>query len=114
MKQIAQRRFERKRFLGDALVRPLLGGSQFAAHVLDIGQSGVSLFASQFLAVGQPVELVLRLPAGAACPGDLQRDGRVAFARVELDGNIMGIAFARTLSTEDLQALETRLRTREP
>ena len=110
MKQLVPRMVDRKCFLSDVVVRPLPRGNPFAAHVLDLGQAGLSLFARWFVGVGQPVELVFRTGRTADPASDCKILGRVAYARVESDGNIMGIAFATALSTKEMQTLEMTLK----
>ncbi len=102
MKQLIPRKFDRSRFLVDVNVRCLKGGSQFQAHGIDLGQSGISLFAKRFLGVGESVELEFR--EGRSANGRKVL-GSIAYARVESDGNILGIAFARALNPQEMQAL---------
>jgi len=97
--------------LRDVLVRPLSQGSSFAGNLLDLARGGAALFAGRFVGVGQPVELALRTGGSANAPGGPKLVGRVVYARAEPEGNIMGIAFARPLSSEELRAFDTRLRT---
>jgi hypothetical protein len=96
-----QREFSRKLFLGNVWVNPIPKGKRFAANALNIGQGGLDLFCHQFLEVGHAVELLLR-----ADPTEEKKlHGRVTNIRVEMDGNIMGIAFACPLSPEEKQTL---------
>ncbi len=109
MKKLVPRKFDRNRFLVDVEVRSLEGVSPFTAHALDLGQSGLAIFARRFLPVGHPVELVFR-PARKAEPADACTIfGRVANARVESDGNVLGIYFAKELSDSEIKSLESAL-----
>ncbi len=109
MKKLVPRRFDRNRFLVDLEVTSLIGASSFKAHALDLGQSGLAIFARRFLTVGHPVELTFHPSERASAIQDNKIVGRVVNARVEADGNILGIAFAQTLSTEEIELLETSL-----
>jgi PilZ domain-containing protein len=107
MRQLVPRRYERQRFLGDVLIRSLWEGGSFTANLLDLGRRGAALFTGRFLGVGQPVELALRTGGSVNAPGGPKLVGRVVYARAEPEGNIMGIAFDRVLSTQELNTLET-------
>lgn len=109
MKQMVPRKFDRNRFLVDVEVRSLAGVSPFTAHALDIGQSGLAIFARRFLDVGHHVELVFRPKRNLGFVDGQKLLGRVANARIESDGNIIGFSFACPLSTEELQKLQQSL-----
>ena len=109
MKQLVPRKFDRNRFLVDVEVRSLNGVSPFTAHALDIGQSGVAIFARRFLDVGHHVELVFRAPRNVGFADGHKLLGQVANARIESDGNIIGFSFARPLSVDELKMLEKSL-----
>ena len=106
MKKLIPRKFERKRFVGEAAVRPLLGGAPLSAQVLDLAQSGLAMFACQGLPTGQLVELTFRVAEPAARAGLDKRAGRVVRSRAHPDGNVMGIAFAQPLEEDELKLLE--------
>ena len=57
MKRLVPRDYERKRFIGEAVVRPLVQGQPLSARVLNLGQSGLALFTERGLTKGQLVEL---------------------------------------------------------
>ncbi len=109
MKQLVPRKFERKRFLAELSVRGLPRGSPFRVSALNVGQGGLALFARQFVAVGQPVELALPISSAASPSSSCTLEGRVTYARAEPEGNIIGIAFAKPLSAQELEALEVSL-----
>lgn len=109
VKKLVPRRFDRNRFLVDVEVKSLIGTSSFKAHALDLGQSGLAIFARRFLTIGHPVELVFRAPGKIVATEGSTIVGRVVNARVEADGNILGIAFAQTLSSQEIESLETTL-----
>jgi PilZ domain len=111
MKQLIPRRFERRRFLGDLIVRPLPGGSRFEANAINLNQGGVALFSSRSLAVGQSVELLFAKGLARDLPHEA-KSGKVAYVSVQTEGNIIGIAFAQPLSADEMRALETKLGTR--
>ena len=110
MKQLIPRRFERRRFLGDLIVRPLPGETRFSGNAINLNQGGLALFSNRSLAVGQSVELLFakgiarNLPHEAKC-------GKVAYVSVQTEGNIIGIDFTRPLSADEMRSLETRLGT---
>ncbi len=109
MKQLVPRKFDRNRFLVDVDVKSLDGASPFKAHALDLGQSGLAIFARRFLPVGHAVELIFR-PNRKVDPTDTCRIiGRVVNARVDADGNVLGISFAKTLTAREISSLETAL-----
>lgn len=110
MKTLTPRKFDRRRYLGDVSVRPLPGGIAFAASALNISRGGLALFSTRFLAAGQAAELVLSGTDASVAARPIP--GRVAYARAESDGNIMGFTFARPLDAEELQQFEARLRNR--
>lgn len=104
MTQLIPRKFDRRRFLVDVNVRRLSGGNAYGAHAIDIGESGISIFSMRFIPPGESVELEVR--AGRQHNGaSMKFFGSIAHARVESDGNILGIEFSRPLSGEQMQAL---------
>ena len=109
MKQLVPRKFDRNRFLVDVEVKSLDGVSPFKAHALDLGQSGLAIFARRFLPVGHPIELVFRPHRKVEVTDIYKILGRVVNARVEADGNVLGILFAKTLTSREIQSLETAL-----
>ena len=109
MKRVVPRKFTRKLYLGNVLIRPLAGGSAFSASALNLSRAGMGLFSSRFLGVGQPVELLLRGRADGSRAAGHRFQGRVAHACVESDGNVLGVSFATILSVEEMQALEANL-----
>ena len=109
VKQLVPRKSDRNRFLVDVEVKSLIGTSSFKAHALDLGQSGLAIFSRRFLTVGHPVELIFHPPGKVDVPERNKLVGRVVNARVESDGNILGIAFAQTLSSQEIRSLETAL-----
>ncbi len=109
MKQLVPRKYDRNQFLVDVEVRSLQGGGQFPAHALDLCASGVGLFANRYLGVGQPVELVFPNSRGQRATDGGPILGWVANARIETDGNILGIAFARPLADVEMQSLRQAL-----
>jgi hypothetical protein len=108
MKRLVPRQSERRRFLGDLLVRPLPGNACFGASAINLNQGGVALFSSRGLSVGQSVELLL--DGGAPTPDAAKMLGRVAYVSVQPEGNLIGIAFARALSADEMRTWETKLR----
>jgi PilZ domain len=108
MKQLVPRKFERRRSLGELLVRPLPGNARFGANAINLNPGGVALFSSRGLSVGQSVELFFG--GVAAKPDDGKVLGRVAYISAQNEGNLIGIAFARVLDAEEMRALETKLR----
>ena len=109
VKKLLPRKFDRSRFLVDVEVKSLVGTSSFKAHALDLGQSGLAVFSRRFLTVGHPVELVFHPPGKMDATEKNKIVGRIVNARVESDGNILGIAFAQTLSSQEIESLETTL-----
>jgi hypothetical protein len=107
MKQLIPRKFERKRFVGDAVLRPLAHGAPMAAQVFDLAQSGLAAFVGQSLPVGQLVEVTFRVGQPAVQVGLEKRAGRVVRNRAHPDGNVVGIAFAEPLQPGELQILES-------
>lgn len=107
MKHLIPRKYDRSRFLVDVHVRCLNRDGQFQAHGIDLGQSGISLFTKRFVSVGESVELEFRRERPANGPHGCKIIGSIAYARVESDGNILGIAFARALNPQEIQALRT-------
>jgi len=103
------RKFTRKLYLGNVLVRPRSGGSAFSANALNLSRAGMALFSSRFLEVGQAVELLLRTRVDGSGAPDHRFQGSVVHAGAQSDGNILGIAFATELTVEQMQALETQL-----
>jgi hypothetical protein len=110
MKQLVPRQFERRRFLGDLLVRPLPGNARFGASAINLNRGGVALFSSRGLSVGQSVELFFGGVAATPTPDEGKILGRVAYISVQTEGNLIGIAFARALGADEMRALETKLR----
>ena len=106
MKQLIPRKFERKRCVGEARVRQLPGGPAQGAQVLDLGQSGLSMFVDQSLAKGQLVEIQFRVAPPAAGRGLDKRAGRVVRSRANSEGNVAGIAFCEPLEEDELRLLE--------
>lgn len=87
-------------------MRPLPEGAPLPARVLDLGQSGLALFASWSLATGQLVEVAFPVGRPAVRVGLDKHDGRVVRSRALPDGNVLGIAFARPLTADELELLE--------
>ena len=106
MKRLISRTFERKQFIRQATVRPLLGGPPFSAQVLNFGQSGLAMFAIQCLPTGQLVEIMFCMTQPTGHVGLDKRVGRVVRSRAHSDGNVMGIAFAQPLGVEELKLIE--------
>lgn len=106
--QLIPRKSDRTRFLTGVEVKSQAGGgNSFKANVIDLGESGLALFAKRFVAVGQNVELAFSSGIGTAAD-IIKIPGSVANARIESDGNILGIAFARTLSSCELETLKSK------
>jgi hypothetical protein len=110
MKQLVPRKFERRRFLGDLLVQPLPGNTRFGASAINLNRGGVALYSSRGLSVGQSVELFFGSSATNPTTEEATVLGRVAYISVQTEGNLIGIAFARALDTDEIRALETKLR----
>ncbi len=106
MKRLVPRKYERKRFLGEAVVRPLIEGSPLRTRVINLAQSGLALFANRSLETGQLVEITFRVGRPALRLGLNKRDGRVVRSRALPEGNILGIAFGRPLKVDELKILE--------
>ena len=105
MKKLIPRKFERKRILGEAVLRPLPYGAPLPVQVFDLAQSGLALFAGRSLALGDLVEMRFQVSPTAAGGGLENRDGRVARSRSLAEGNVLGIEFAQPLSVEELDRL---------
>jgi prepilin-type N-terminal cleavage/methylation domain-containing protein len=75
------------------------GDARFTVHLLDVSRGGLAVFSSRFLRPGQAVEL--SLPCEDRDTGSLH--GWVTYTRVESDGNVLGISFAQSLTTDQLQ-----------
>ena len=108
IKQIVPRKFDRRRFLVEVNVCRLNGSQPFAAHGIDLAESGISLFTNRFIGVGERVELSFRSGSRTADANGCKIVGSIAYARVESDGNILGISFARSLSLQEMQAITNR------
>jgi hypothetical protein len=108
MKQLIPRKFERKRLVGEVLVRRLPDGPTQSGQVLDLGQSGLSMYVSQCLPTGQLVEVVFRVSRDANQVGLVQHTGRVVRSRAHPDGNVLGLVFAQPLTDDEFTLLETR------
>ena len=106
MKQLIPRKFERKRLVGDALVRPLPGGVPRPAQIFDLGQSGLALFLGQSLATGQLVEVTFRVGQPAVQAGLEKRVGNVVRSHANTEGNVVGIAFEQPLESGEMKVLE--------
>jgi hypothetical protein len=106
MKRLISRKFERKRFVRQATVRPLQEGTPFSAQVLDFGQSGLAMFAIQCLPTGQLVEIMFCVTQPEGHVGLDKRVGRVVRSRAHPDGNVMGIAFAQPLGADEMKFIE--------
>jgi hypothetical protein len=107
VKRLIPRKFERTRFVGEAVVRPLLDGAPISVHVLDLGQSGLAMYASQALAMGQSVEITFPVTQSAVQMGLDKRVGRVVRSRAHPDGNVVGVYFAQPLRADEMKVLET-------
>jgi hypothetical protein len=110
MKQLTPRKFERRRLLGDLHVRPLPGNARFGASAINLNPGGIALFSNRGLSVGQSVELFFGGGAPTPTPDEGKVLGKVAYVSVQTEGNLIGIAFARALGTDEMRALETNLR----
>jgi hypothetical protein len=106
VKQLVPRKFDRKRFIAEAVLRLLNGSPSRKVHVLDLAQGGLALFADQSLATGLSVEIAFRVGLAAVRAGLEKRDGRVIYSRVMPDGNILGVAFTKPLQAAELKLLE--------
>ena len=106
MSQLEQRRFNRKHFLSNVLVWPLPGDFPFDAYALNLGQGGLTIISPHSLRLGQPVQVAIPIASATGPPSNCRLDARVAHASVESDGHIIGIAFARALSTEEFSVLQ--------
>lgn len=91
------RKSERRSYLAEVALR-IGDGPDRPAHLLDLGRRGAGLFAPSAVPIGEWVELAI---------GPAVLSGIVAWVRVEPDGNFLGIAFARTLSPEQVRGLVT-------
>ena len=106
MKQLIPRKFERKRCVGEAVVRALPAGPAQSAQVLDLGCSGLALFVGQGMAKGQAVEITFRINAAAAARGLDKRMGQVVRSRANPDGNVVGVSFSEPFAEEELRLLD--------
>lgn len=111
MKTFKPRAWERGVFLGEWRVRPLPDGTAFPAQSLNVGSGGLAVFCNRFLQVGQPVEVTLAI-APQKPMNEQPLHGWVAYARVELDGNVLGIAFTRCLDPNEVRKLVQKLKVR--
>ncbi len=107
MKQLIPRKFERKRILGEAVLRPLPNGAPLPAQVLDLAQSGLAIFTGRSLAQGELVEVKFQVRPAAGGGGLDKRDGRVVRSRSLADGNVLGIEFTQPLNADELYQLES-------
>lgn len=110
MKNLVPRKFDRNRFLVDVNVRCPNSGSSFTANAIDLGQSGISLFSKRFIGVGESVEVEFKTGHAVNSAMACRVIGNIAYARVESDGNILGIAFSRALNPQELQNLRPAVR----
>lgn len=108
MKHFLARKCDRTSILVGVGVRSLRGGNTFRGNVINLGAWGLALYTKRFIGVGQPVELAFQFGNGAADGEVIKIQGSVAHARIESDGNILGIAFGRTLSEMETQIIESR------
>jgi hypothetical protein len=107
MKRLIPRKFERKRLVGQASLRTVPEGRPVRVEVLDLGQSGLALFASHCLPNEQLVEIQFPLVKSVARAQLPTHAGRVVRGRANPDGNIMAIEFSKPLAEEELKYLET-------
>jgi hypothetical protein len=106
MTKLTPRKFERKRFVGEVVVRPLLHDTPQPAHVFDLAQSGLAVFVGQSLVAGQSIEVTFPVGQPAVQAGLEKRVGRVVRSRTHPDGNVAGIAFNEPLESGELKVLE--------
>jgi hypothetical protein len=104
MKQLVPRRSDRIPYLCAVEVRSSNGAVEFRADVIDLGTWGLAMFAKRFLRVGESVTIKFSKPRA---PGvePIQVVGNVAHARIDIDGNIMGISFASPLGEAEIRKL---------
>jgi len=106
-----QRRFERVPFIRDGRLAAVPDGASLEVSTIDLSQGGVGLFCSRFMERGVPVQVSLQL-------GDDQGHtlietvmATVAYGRVEMEGNYLGIEFAYPISQASHPALWDALKT---
>ncbi len=98
MKKLIPRKYERRRVLGEARIRPEKAKVPFAAGVLNLAEGGIALFSTRFVERGQLLEIMLP-SGGPVAAQDLHiRDGRVAQSRAIPEGNLLFVEFTRPLS----------------
>lgn len=108
MKHFIARKCDRITMLIGVGVKSLRGGNAFKGNVINLGAWGLALYTKRFAGVGEPVELAFQSGGGAADGEVFKIHGSVAHARIESDGNILGIAFGRTLSEMETQIIKSR------
>ena len=96
-----RRKFTRKVYLGDVKIWTVPHGKWFDASAINISQGGLELYCNYFLEPNHLVKLIIQAEKTRA----KTLYGRVTNVRVEIEGNVLGIAFACPLSAEDKQTL---------
>ena len=106
-----QRRFERIPFIRNGRLAVVPDGASLEVSTIDLSQGGLGLFCSRFMERGVPVQVSLQI-------GDDQGDtlietvkATVAFGRVEMEGNYLGIEFSYPISQVSHPALWDVLQT---
>ena len=106
-KQLVPRKGERKRFVGEATVRPLADSVPLPVSVLDMGDCGLSVFATRSLPKGTLVEVSFPVQGPALQAGLDKREGRIVRGAANADGSVMGIALSRPWEEHELKSLLT-------
>ncbi|MFT7461857.1 MAG: hypothetical protein ACI9EF_000191 [Pseudohongiellaceae bacterium] len=98
-------RYERVPFLHDGQLAVLPDGKPLEASSIDLSQGGVGLFCPRFLDKGTSVSVSFQF---ADSNGQLQRESvvaTVAYGRVEMEGNYLGVEFTNPLTQDGTPAL---------
>ena len=72
-------------------------GATFEASTVDISLGGVGVMAPRFLAAGRDVTLAFHLRDRQGAPAVERAVGRVAHARSDVDGHMLGVEFLEPL-----------------
>ncbi len=105
-----QRRFERVPFIRNGRLSVVPDGLPLEVSTIDLSQGGVGLFCSRFLERGEAVQISLQVGDGDGKPLIETIMATVAYGRVEMEGNYLGIEFSYPISQASHPALWATLR----
>ena len=101
------RRHERIYLLADVAVQPNDKRPQrFAAEMFNISKSGAAVFSRRHFTPGEIVGVELNLPTGAGRRRAFMLYGTVRHAKVQPEGNVLGIEFVVAEDAGDYQDFE--------